>query len=213
LPVFVNIAGRTVEEYIENADKLSPTPIAGVEVNISCPNVNDGGMLFGMSVPTVIKVVAGVRAVLPGKIIIAKHTPRAWGDIVAPARAARDGGADGNCIANSYLARAYNIWTRKSKLGGGAGGMSGPGILPIAVELVRQVAAADLGIPVIGCGGISDPDGATQMILAGASAIQVGTGLFAQPDLMTKICRFWEDEYLPHQGVSSIEDIIGKGDK
>jgi dihydroorotate dehydrogenase (NAD+) catalytic subunit len=214
LPVIVNICGSTIEEYFELADRLADTPIAGVEVNVSCPNVNEGCIAFGVSSLSIARITRGVRDRLPGRIFVAvKHTPRAWGDIVVMARAARDGGADFNCLVNTFLACAIDIWTRKFKLGAGSGGYSGPGILPMAVELVRQVAAADLGIPIIGCGGVTDPDSATQMILAGASVVQIGTGLFAQPDLMTEIYQFWERRYLPGQEVNSIQDLIGKGGK
>jgi dihydroorotate dehydrogenase (NAD+) catalytic subunit len=214
IPVFVNICGGTIEEYFELADRLADTAIAGVEINISCPNVQEGCIAFGVDPLMTMRVTKGVRERLPGKILVSvKHTPRACGNIVAVAKAARDGGADVNCLGNTFSACAFDIWTRKFKLGAGPGGYSGPGILPMAVELVRQVAAADLGIPIIGCGGVTDPESATQMILAGASAVQIGTGLFAQPDLMTRICDFWKEKYLPFQKVNSIQDMIGKGGK
>ncbi|MDD4332641.1 MAG: dihydroorotate dehydrogenase [Patescibacteria group bacterium] len=212
LPVFVNIAGATIEDYEVNADKLAGTGIAGVEVNVSCPNLKKGGMAFGTLPIAIYEITSRVRQKLPHAFIIVKHTPRAMGNIVMAARAARDGGADANSLINTIPARAIDIRTRKPKLGAGSGGFSGPAILPIAVQLVYELAKANLGIPIIGCGGVNDPDGATQLILAGASAVAIGAGLFAQPDLLTKIARFWKEEYLPSQGVYSIQDLVGKGE-
>ena len=206
IPVIVNIAGETIEEYAELAKRLSSVPgIAGIEVNISCPNVKHGGMSFGILSKSTADVISAVRKAtkLP---VIAKLTPNVT-DIKLIAKAAEEAGADAISAINTVLGMAIDINTRKPKLSMGVGGLSGPAIKPIAVRMVHEIYKT-VKIPVIGIGGIMNADDAIEFILAGASAVQVGTANFINPKAAIQISEGIR-KYLVLHKFSSVKDIVG----
>ncbi len=179
VPVIVNIAGETVDEFAELASRLDGVPgVSGIEVNVSCPNVKVGGMLFGQDPQQAATVTRAVvkSTKLP---VIVKLTPNVT-DIVAVAQAVVEAGADALCVINTLQAMAINIWTRRPVLSTVFGGLSGPAIKPVALRAVYQVAGA-VDVPVIGCGGIMRGEDAIEFIMAGATAVQVGTATFTNP--------------------------------
>jgi dihydroorotate dehydrogenase (NAD+) catalytic subunit len=178
--VIVNIAGETVEEYVQLAQRLGAEPIVkGIEVNISCPNVAKGCMSFGVDPALTGEVIAAVKRAcrLP---VIAKLSPNV-SDITVIARAAQAAGADALSLINTLVGMSLDIETGKSRLGSPTGGLSGPAIRPIAVRMVYEVARS-VSLPVIGIGGIMTGDDAIEFMLAGASAVQVGTANFVDPE-------------------------------
>ena len=206
-PVIVNIAGESVEEYSKLASRLDPLKsIAGIEVNISCPNVKQGGMQFGVDPKLTAEVIAAVRKAtkLP---VIAKLSPNVT-DIRVIARAAENAGANAISAINTVLGMAIDINSGRSKLSMGAGGLSGPAIKPIAVRMINEIYRS-VKIPVIGIGGIMSADDAIEFILAGASAVQVGTGNFINPRSAAEISEGIK-KYLSARGYISVKDIIGK---
>jgi dihydroorotate dehydrogenase (NAD+) catalytic subunit len=207
LPVFVNITGKTVEEFGLLARMLDQSDIAGIEVNVSCPNIDAGGILFGTDPQMTQKATEAVRKET-NKFVMTKLSPMAGLNIVDMAKAAEEGGADAVSLINTIAGRVIDINVRRYKIGNGFGGMSGPAIFPAALWFVEKVAKA-LNIPICGIGGIDDPDKATQMILAGACLIQVGTGLFKNPNLMTDISDFWTRDYFPKNHISHIGSLVG----
>jgi len=205
VPVVVNIAGESIEEYARLARRLDAVPgVSGLELNISCPNVATG-MEFGSSPQMAGAVTAAVRreTTLP---VIVKLTPNV-SDIVSVARAAADAGADALTLINTFPAMAIDVKSRRPALGWTFGGLSGPALKPIALRLVYQTAAA-VDVPVIGCGGIMTGLDAMEYIMAGATAVQVGTATFINPratlDVLEGIERFMEEE-----GVGDIHELIG----
>jgi len=206
VPVIVNIAGETVDEFAALASRLDGVPgVSGIEVNVSCPNVAVGGMLFGQD-PKQAAAVTGavVRATtLP---VVVKLTPNVT-DIVAVARAVVEAGADAICVINTLQAMAIDIRARRPVLSTVFGGLSGPAIKPVALRAVYQVAGA-VDVPIIGCGGVSSGEDAIEFIMAGATAVQVGTATFANPnaplDVLDGIERFMVDA-----GVSDVRELVG----
>jgi dihydroorotate dehydrogenase (NAD+) catalytic subunit len=205
VPVVVNIAGESIEEYARLARRLDGVVgVSGLELNISCPNVATG-MVFGSSPQMTAEVTAAVRreTTLP---VIVKLTPNV-NDIASVARAAADAGADALTLINTFPAMAIDIKNRRPALGWTFGGLSGPALKPIALRLVYQTAAA-VDIPLIGCGGIMSGLDAIEYIMAGASAVQVGTATFVNPratlDVMEGIERFMQEE-----GIVGIHQLIG----
>jgi dihydroorotate dehydrogenase (NAD+) catalytic subunit len=179
VPVIVNIAGRTIDDYAEVARELDKVPgVAGLEVNISCPNIKAGGAEFGANPESAAKVTEAVRkaTALP---VIMKLTPDT-AEIVRIAQAVTGAGADALCFINTVRGMAINIKTRKPLLGNGYGGLSGPVIKPVALYMVYEVYKA-VNIPIIGCGGITNANDAIEFFMAGATAIQVGTASFMNP--------------------------------
>jgi len=204
--IIVNVSGSTVEEYIACAEIINELDhIAGIELNISCPNVKEGGMAFGTSCPSASAVVKAVRKVYH-KTMIVKLSPNVT-DIAEIARAAESAGADSLSLINTLLGMAINAETRKPVLSTITGGLSGPAVKPIALRMVWQVANA-VKIPVIGLGGIMNATDAIEFFLAGASAIQVGTASFIDPLATVKIID-GIDNYLNRHKISTINDIIG----
>jgi len=206
VPVIVNIWGKTIEEYAEVARRFDQVDgIAGLEVNVSCPNVKEGSALFGTDLDMFRRVVEAIRAAtrLP---IIPKLAPNV-ADIAAFARAAESCGADAISLINSFPAMAVNIKTRKPKLANITGGLSGPAIRPVAVRLVWQAAQA-VNIPVIGMGGISRLDDALEFFFVGADAIALGTVNFTNPAAALTLVRDLE-KYLAGIQVSSLSEIVG----
>ncbi len=206
VPVIVNIAGRTIDDYAELAEKLDKVAgVTGLEVNISCPNVKAGGAEFGAHADSAAKVTEVVRKAtsLP---IIAKLTPNT-GEIVKIAKAVAEAGADAVCLINTLKGMAIDIKTRKPSLGNGYGGLSGHTIKPVALYMVYEVAKA-VKVPIIGCGGITTPSDAIEFIMAGATAVQVGTASFMNPrapmDVLEGI-----GNYLQKEKINDIHELIG----
>ncbi len=206
VPVIVNILGQSVEEYAQLAGRLDGVPgIGGIEVNISCPNVSAGGMEFGANPDAAAAATAAVRAnsSLP---VIVKLSPNVT-DIAGIACAVVDAGADALSLINTLRGMAIDLASRRPILGNESGGLSGPAIKPVALHMVYQVAQA-VEVPVVGCGGIATASDALEFILAGASAIQVGTATFTDPRASLNILEGIE-QYMRKEGVNRISEIIG----
>jgi dihydroorotate dehydrogenase (NAD+) catalytic subunit len=204
--VIVNINGSYVEDYValaERIDKLGKIP--AIELNISCPNVKMGGMAFGTNIESAREVTRKVRAVYSKKLIV-KLSPNVT-NIVDFARIVEEEGADSVSLINTLLGMAVDVNNMKPSLSTITGGLSGPAIKPVAVRMVWQVARA-VKIPVIGIGGIMNTNDALEFILAGASAIQVGTASFIDPQTSVKILEGLEN-YLVKKGFSDINEIVG----
>ena len=204
--VFVNVCGVTIDEYCEVARVLSDAGgVAAIELNISCPNIKEGGIQFGCSLNGTYDVVSAVRRVttLP---VIPKLTPNVT-DVASFARAAEDAGADAVSLVNTFLAMAIDVETRRPKLTNVLGGLSGPAIRPIAVRMVYECYQA-VKLPIIGMGGIATAEDALEFLIAGASAVQVGTANFVDPFVWDKIISGLERYGARHQ-LSSITDLIG----
>jgi len=200
------VNGSTVEEYVELTEKINELDkIPAIELNISCPNVKEGGMAFGVSCASAERVVKAVRKAY-GKTLIVKLSPNVT-DIAEIARAVEAEGADSVSLVNTFLGMAIDAHTRKPLLSTITGGLSGPAIKPIAFRMVWQVYHA-VRIPVIGMGGIMNATDAIEFMLAGAAVIQVGTAIFLDPAAPVKIID-GIDRYLNEHGFSSVNDIIG----
>ena len=205
-PVIVNFFGNTQEEYGEVAARLSDVPgIAGLEMNISCPNVKHGGIVFGTDPKAAHEVISLVRK-RTSKPLIVKLTPNVT-DIQVTARAAEEAGADALSLINTLTGMAVDVKTRRPRLANTIGGLSGPAIRPIAVRLVHQVVQA-VAIPVIGIGGISRAMDALEFLIVGARAVQVGTANFVDPNAMATIIDDLEAFCLA-EGIKDINDLIG----
>ncbi len=205
-PVIVNFFGNTLEEYGEVAQRLSDIPeIAGVELNISCPNVKQGGIVFGTDPSCAHEVVAHVRKYLK-KPLIAKLTPNVT-DIAVVARAVEEAGADAISCINTITGMAVDVRTRRPRLANRTGGLSGPAIRPIAVRMVHQVVQA-VKVPVIGIGGIVEAADALEFLIVGATAVQVGTANFIDPTAMADIIEGME-KFLVEEGIGDIRELIG----
>jgi len=205
-PVFTNIYGKSISDYALLAariDKLNE--IAGIEVNISCPNVKAGGLAFGVVPETAAEVVGAVRK-KTSKPLIVKLSPNVT-DITQIARAVEGAGADSLSLVNTITGMSIDIETRRSRLANITGGLSGPAIKPVALRMVWQVAQS-VKIPVIGVGGIVCAEDALEFLIAGAAAIQVGTANFVNPHATIDIIEGIE-EFLIKKKISSIRDIIG----
>jgi dihydroorotate dehydrogenase (NAD+) catalytic subunit len=206
IPVIVNILGHTIREYQEVARHLNDQPgIAALEINISCPNVAQGGMAFGVQPRTAFKVISKVRQTthLP---LIAKLTPQVT-DIAAIAKAVEEAGADAVSLINTIPAMAVDIDTRRSKLGRVNGGLSGPAIRPVALRLVYQVVQS-VSIPVIGLGGIRTTEDALEFLIVGAKAIQIGTANFIRPTAALEVIEGIK-KYLTTKNFFRVTDLIG----
>jgi dihydroorotate dehydrogenase (NAD+) catalytic subunit len=207
--VFVNICGVTLDEYVEVARVLSDAEgVAAIELNISCPNIKEGGIQFGCSLDGTYSVVNAVKKVthLP---VIPKLTP----NVTSPsafARAAEDAGADAISLVNTFLAMAIDVETRRPKLSNIMGGLSGPAIRPIAVRMVYEC-RREVKIPIIGMGGIMDARDALEFFIAGADAVQVGTANFVDPFVWGKILGGISD-YMTRHGIVRIADLVGTMD-
>ncbi|PLX84709.1 MAG: dihydroorotate dehydrogenase [Desulfuromonas sp.] len=205
-PVIVNFFGNTLEEYGEVATRLSDLPeVAGVELNISCPNVKQGGIVFGTDPEAAAAVVGVVRQRL-AKPLIVKLTPNVT-DITVMARAVEEAGADAISCINTLTGMAVDIRTRRPKLANTTGGLSGPAIRPVAVRMVHQVARA-VKVPVIGVGGVMEAEDALEFLVAGATAVQVGTANFVEPTAMLKVIEGIE-QFCIEEGIADIRELIG----
>ena len=204
--VIVNACGSTVEDYVELCKILNKTDIDGVELNLSCPNVKEGCLAFGTTYEGVKNVTSQVRKVLD-KPLIVKLSPNVT-DITQPAKAAQDAGADGVSLINTLLGMSIDIHKRRPMLANNTGGLSGPAVKPVAVRMVYQVAQA-VDIPILGLGGIVTGDDAIEFMLAGATAVSIGTGNFISPEVSVDAVKGIED-YMRRYGIEDINDIIGK---
>jgi dihydroorotate dehydrogenase (NAD+) catalytic subunit len=205
-PAIVNFFGNTQEEYAELASRLDGIPeVAGLEVNISCPNVKQGGIVFGTDPAAASSVIAAVRAAT-SKPVIAKLSPNV-SDVVVMAKACVDAGADALSLINTLTGMAIDLKSRRPVLANVTGGLSGPAIKPVALRMVWQVARA-VKVPVLGIGGIMTAADALEFILAGATAVQVGTANFLEPGVSARIAREME-QYLEDNGIGDIRDLIG----
>jgi dihydroorotate dehydrogenase (NAD+) catalytic subunit len=205
----VNICGTTVDEYVEIARVLSDHEgVAAIELNISCPNIKEGGIQFGCSLAGAAEVTGAVRKVttLP---VIPKLTPNVT-DVASFARAAEDAGADAVSLVNTFLAMAIDVETRRPKISNMLGGLSGPAIRPIAIRMVWECFNA-VKIPIVGMGGIVDASDAIEFMLAGSTAVQIGTANFADPFVWNKVLDGMSD-YLRRHQVTRIADLIGQID-
>ncbi len=205
-PVIVNFFGNTQDEYGEVAARLDELPgVAGLEMNISCPNVKHGGIIFGTDPKAAFAAVASVRK-RTAKPLIVKLTPNVT-DIQLTARAAEEAGADAISLINTLTGMAVDVKTRRPRLANTIGGLSGPAIRPIAVRLVHQVVQA-VQIPVIGIGGISRAMDALEFLIVGARAVQVGTANFVDPNAMATIIADLES-FCRDEGIADINHLIG----
>lgn len=204
--ILVNVSGSTVEEYIEVAEKINALEhIPGIELNISCPNVKEGGMAFGTSCPSAIAVTKAVREVYK-KTLVVKLSPNVT-DISEMAKAVEGAGADGVSLINTLLGMAIDAEKRRPILSTVTGGLSGPAVKPVALRMVWQTYKA-VKIPIIGLGGIMNATDAIEFMLAGASAIQIGTANFIDPAIGPKVVSGIED-YMERHGISDVTSLIG----
>lgn len=204
--VIVNVSGACIEDYVQVCEKLAPLEkIEAVEINISCPNVKQGGMAFGTTCAGAESVTKAIREAY-GKTMIVKLSPNVT-DITEIARAVETAGADAVSLTNTFLGMAINVDTQRPYLSTITGGLSGACIRPIAVRMVWQVANA-VKIPVVGLGGIMNGRDAVEFMLAGATAVQVGTANFVDPAVTVKIVDYIED-YMKRHGIESAKDLIG----
>ena len=204
--VIVNVSGSCIDDYVAVCEKLSPLDkVAAVEINISCPNVKQGGMGFGTTCSGAESVTSAVRKAYDGTMIV-KLTPNVT-DITEIARAVEAAGADAVSLTNTFLGMAIDVEKRKPMLSTITGGLSGPCIRPIAVRMVWQVANA-VKVPVVGLGGIASGRDAIEFLLAGATAVQIGTANFVDPQVTVKATDYIED-YLKRHQITSVRELIG----
>ena len=207
--VIVNICGTTLDEYVEVARILSDAEgVHALELNISCPNIKEGGITFGCSLPGTHAVVSAVRKVtrLP---VIPKLTPNVT-DVASFARAAEEAGADAISLVNTFLAMAIDVHTRRPRLTNIVGGLSGPAIRPIAVRMVYECRRA-VKIPIVGMGGIATADDVLEFMIAGANAVQVGTMNFVDPFIWAKLMDGIR-AYMTTHAITRLQDIVGTVD-
>jgi len=205
-PLFVNIYGRTVEEYEAAVERVDPVAgIDGIELNVSCPNVKAGGVAFGID-PAALSTVVGKVRKKTSKPLMVKLSPNVT-DIAEIAKHAEGAGADSISLINTLTGMAIDIKTRKPKLANITGGLSGPAIKPVALRMVWQVAGA-VDIPVVGIGGITHAEDAIEFIVAGASAVQVGTANFINPAATMEILEGITD-YLEEMGIERLTEVVG----
>ncbi len=204
--VIVNVCGTTIDEYVEVSRLLSEAEgVAAIELNISCPNIKEGGIQFGCSLNGTFDVVSAVRkaTALP---VIPKLTPNVT-DVASFARAAEEAGADAVSLVNTFLAMVIDVETRRPRISNGVGGLSGPAIRPIAVRMVHECRQI-VKIPIIGMGGIADARDALEFMIAGANAVQVGTANFVDPFVWPKLLE-GIGEYGRRHHIACVADLVG----
>jgi len=210
-PVFVNVAGETIDDYVAVTQRLCEyKQIAGFELNISCPNVKHGGITFGIEPDVIKEITTAIKAACGQKILMVKLTPNVT-DISITAKAAVEGGADALSLINTFTAMVIDIETRKPVLANRTGGLSGPAIKPIAVYMVNKVyneVAKGANVPILGMGGVRTASDAIEFILAGASAVALGTANFIEPDTALKVIDGIKKYCQAHQ-VNAVRDLIG----
>jgi dihydroorotate dehydrogenase (NAD+) catalytic subunit len=209
-PVVVNVAGHSFDDYTETCAAMNGLDcVQAVELNVSCPNVKDG-LTFGTHPGRLKELVAMVKKALPAKPLMVKLSPNVE-DVTVTARAAVDGGADVLTLVNTFTAMAVDIYKRRPRLANVTGGLSGPAIKPIAVHMVSRVyrqVAKHAGVPIVGMGGVQYWQDAVEFILAGASAVAIGTALFVDPATPNKICTGLA-EYMGKTKVERLSDLVG----
>ncbi len=203
--VIANMSGNTVEEYCEMAEILSNTDVALIEMNISCPNVKQGGLAFGTDPATVEHLTREVKK-YSKKPLVVKLSPNVT-SITDIAKAAEAGGADALSLINTLLGMVIDIETRKPILANNMGGMSGPCVRPVAIRMVHQVSKA-VSLPLIGMGGVMSGRDVIEFMIAGASLVALGTGLFVNPKLIYEVKSYMQ-EYMRRHNISDINEIIG----
>lgn len=206
VPVIVNIAGESIDDYARLAARLDGVAgVSGLEVNIGCPNVKSGGMEFGTDPRAAASVTRAVKKAgsLP---VIVKLTPNVT-SIVEIAEAVADAGADALCLINTLRGMAIDVSARKPSLGNICGGLSGPAVKPVALHMVYQVAGR-VNLPIVGCGGITSAQDALEFIMAGASAVEVGTAQFVNPRALLDVLEGIED-FMRREGVKDVSGLIG----
>ena len=204
--MIVNVSGSTVEDYALCAERIAALPkIPAIELNISCPNVKNGGMAFGVTCAGAASVVKAVRKAYP-KTLIVKLSPNVT-DIAEIARAVEAEGADSVSLINTLMGMSIDIERRRSRLSIGTGGLSGPAVKPVALRMVWQVARA-VNIPVVGLGGIMNATDAIEFLMAGATAIEIGTANFIDPTVTVKVIE-GIGEWLDRHGIADVNEIIG----
>jgi dihydroorotate dehydrogenase (NAD+) catalytic subunit len=212
VPVIASIAGEEVEEYVQCAEILAPREeIHALELNVSCPNVEKGGIEFGCDEAVLEELVARVRKVAAAKPLIVKLTPNVT-DVAAIARAAVRGGAGALCMINTLRGMAIDVERQKPMLANRIGGLSGIGIHPVAVYAVFKCYTAvcrEAGVPIIGLGGVTNAKEALELILAGATCVGIGTAMFREPNVFETTAKGMQD-YLKRKGVKSVRDLIGR---
>ncbi len=211
VPVFVNVAGETIEDYVAVVRRLAEEKgIAGFELNISCPNVAEGGISFGTEPSQVTEITSAVKKAAGEKVLMVKLSPCVT-DISVTARAAVDAGADALSLVNTFTAMVIDIGGRKPVLANKTGGLSGPAIKPIAVYMVNKVyneVTKERGVPILGLGGIRTASDAVEFIIAGATAVAVGTANFVEPNCTTKIVEGIK-QYCIHHNITNIKELVG----
>ena len=209
-PVVVNVAGHSFDDYTETCAAMDNLEcVAGVELNVSCPNVKDG-LTFGTHPGRLKELTAQVKKVLPRKPLIVKLSPNVE-DVTVTARAAVEGGAQVLSLVNTFTAMSVDVWKRRPRLANVTGGLSGPAIKPIAVHMVSRVyrnVARSAGVPIIGMGGVQTWQDAAEFLLAGASAVAIGTALFVDPATPVKVCEGL-GQYMAKAKVDRLTDLIG----
>jgi dihydroorotate dehydrogenase (NAD+) catalytic subunit len=212
VPVIASIMGTEIGEYVRCADALMPRDeLHALELNVSCPNLERGGIEFGCDACVLEELVGKVKPVMRGKPLIVKLTPNVT-DIAAIAQAAVTGGADALCIINTLRGMAIDVETQKPVLGNKIGGLSGIGIHPVAVYAVYKSYTAvcrAAGVPIIGLGGVTNASEAIELILAGATCVGIGTAMFRQPAIFEEVARGIQ-AYLARKGERNIGNLIGK---
>lgn len=203
--IIVNVCGKTTEDYLETVERLGDTDVDMLEINISCPNVKEGGIAFGQNPKMVEEITRAIKAKAKQPIIM-KLSPNVT-DITETARAAEAGGADVLSLINTLTGMKIDIERQTFAIANKTGGMSGPAVKPVAVRMVYQVANA-VKVPIIGMGGICNAADAMEFILAGASAVAVGTANFTNPFTTVEVVKGIEDYMLRH-GVTNLTDLIG----
>jgi dihydroorotate dehydrogenase (NAD+) catalytic subunit len=204
--VIVNVCGTTVDEYVEVSHMLADAEgVAAIELNISCPNIKEGGIQFGCSLTGTFEVVSAVRRVvkLP---VIPKLTPNVT-DVASFARAAEDAGADAVSLVNTFLAMVIDVESRRPKISNVVGGLSGPAIRPIAVRMVYECRQL-VKIPIIGMGGIAEARDVIEFMIAGANAVQIGTANFVDPFIWTRLLDGLQD-YMHRHEIVRVADLVG----
>ena len=203
--IIVNVCGKTEKDYLEVVERLADEPIDMMEINISCPNVKEGGIAFGQNPKAIEQITSAVKKVAKQPVIM-KLSPNVT-DITEMARAAEAGGADVLSLINTLTGMKIDIHRRKFAIANKTGGMSGPAVKPIAVRMVYQVAQA-VNVPIIGMGGIASADDAIEFILAGATAISIGTANFMRPDTTIQVVDGIQ-AYMERYGVKDIRELVG----
>lgn len=204
--IIVNILGNTIDEYVELAKRLEDSGVDGIELNVSCPNVKKGGLLFGSDKKILSRLIQSVRRVVNNAILITKLPPDIF-HIKDLAKIAENYGSDAVTLVNTVPAMAIDIWTKRPQLSNIIGGLSGPAIKPIAVKIVWDVSKV-VKIPIIGVGGILNYKDAVEYLLAGATAIQVGTANFLNPGVTIEVIEGIKT-YMRENKVKDVKDLIG----